>query len=61
VPARTVTGTVEWPRDEHGIPLLLPPAGPRVGYAPLAWVTGEQPVDLWMAFPILAVPVEQLG
>jgi photosystem II stability/assembly factor-like uncharacterized protein len=27
IPARTVTGDVDWPRDGSGIPLALPPAG----------------------------------
>jgi hypothetical protein len=62
VAARTLTGSVEWPRDEHGTPLLRPPAGPTFGYAPLAWVTGgDPPIDLRMAFPALAVPIEQSG
>jgi hypothetical protein len=41
IPARTLTADVEWPRDTAGRPLLLPPAGPVVRYAPLAWITSD--------------------
>lgn len=37
VPARTVTGGVEWPQD-NGTPLLLEAEPAQVHYAPLAWV-----------------------
>lgn len=30
VAARTLTGDVEWPRDEEGQPLLEPPHGPKI-------------------------------
>jgi hypothetical protein len=40
IPARTVTGAVEWPADPDGRPLLAAPAGPTTHYAPLAWITG---------------------
>lgn len=45
LPARTLTADVEWPTDADGTPLLLPPAGPTVHYAPLAWITGAQSVQ----------------
>jgi len=41
IPARTLTADVEWPLDAAGRPLLLPPAGPVVRYAPLAWITSD--------------------
>jgi hypothetical protein len=44
IPARTLTADVEWPRDTAGRPQLLPPAGPVVRYAPLAWITGDTAV-----------------
>jgi hypothetical protein len=44
-PARTLNGDVEWPRDGLDRPLLVPPHGPRVHYAPLAWVRGADGVD----------------
>jgi hypothetical protein len=44
IPARTLTADVEWPRDTAGRPLMLPPAGPVVRYAPLAWITGDTAV-----------------
>lgn len=37
IPARTLTGDVEWPRDASGTPLMQPPAGIEYHYAPLAW------------------------
>jgi hypothetical protein len=45
IPARTVTADVEWPRDASGQPLLAPPAGVDVHYAPLAWVRDAQMVQ----------------
>ncbi len=36
IPARTVTGDVEWPRDDSKNALFLPPAGIRHHYCPLA-------------------------
>ncbi|WP_255954129.1 DUF6519 domain-containing protein [Streptomyces odontomachi] len=54
-PARTATGTVEWPTDAARRPLLQPPLGVAVHHAPLALVTGEQgAVDLRLAFGPLA-------
>ncbi|MFE2107281.1 DUF6519 domain-containing protein [Kitasatospora sp. NPDC059463] len=51
VPARTATGSVEWPRNAAGEALLQPPAGIRVHHAPLAWVTGPAEVtDLRRTF-----------
>jgi hypothetical protein len=44
IPTRTLTANVEWPQDAAGRPLLLPPAGPVVRYAPLAWVTSDESV-----------------
>ncbi|MFI1966312.1 DUF6519 domain-containing protein [Streptomyces pathocidini] len=58
IPARTATGSVEWPTDPARRPLLQGPAGVRAHYAPLAWVLGEGSVsDLRMAFGPLAGPV----
>jgi Family of unknown function (DUF6519) len=59
IPARSLTGDVEWPRDLRGTPLLEPPAGISYGYAPLAWITGpgERPTDLREQFTPLAHPV----
>jgi Family of unknown function (DUF6519) len=58
--ARTLTGSVEWPLDEHGTPLLLGPAGPRYHVAPLAWIGADRhPTDLRMVFGPLAVPIDQ--
>ena len=37
IPARTLTGDVEWPRDASGTPLMQPPAGIEYHHAPLAW------------------------
>ena len=61
VPARTATGSVEWPRDAARRPLLEPPAGVEAHYAPLAWVRGKAQdgvTDLRQVFRPLAVPVE---
>jgi Family of unknown function (DUF6519) len=58
--ARTLTGTVEWPQDDSGRPVLLPPAGPEYHYAPLAWITGpDQALDLREVFRPAGVPIEQ--
>ena len=38
IPARTITGDVEWPRDEHDEPLAVPPAGIRHRYCRLGFV-----------------------
>jgi len=61
IPARTLTGDVEWPRDANQTPLLSPPAGVTYHYAPLAWIreefAGFGPLDLREQFPTLAVPV----
>ncbi|MFF2658457.1 DUF6519 domain-containing protein [Kitasatospora sp. NPDC058032] len=55
VPARTATGSVEWPQNAAGEALLRPPAGVRVHHAPLAWVTGPATVvDLRQTFAPLA-------
>ena len=45
IPARTLEADVEWPRSAAGEPLLEPPAGVDVHYAPLAWVTGAGSED----------------
>ncbi|MFD0525761.1 DUF6519 domain-containing protein [Paractinoplanes durhamensis] len=60
IPARTVTGDVEWPRDAEQRPMLIEPAGPAVSYAPLAWVTGPgEATDLRLIFdPLAPQPVE---
>ncbi|MCX4969427.1 DUF6519 domain-containing protein [Streptomyces sp. NBC_00654] len=58
VPARTATGGVEWPADAARRPLLRPPHGVRVHYAPLAWILGEGSVaDLRQTFGPLAAPI----
>ncbi|MCO1577847.1 DUF6519 domain-containing protein [Crossiella sp. SN42] len=55
IPARTLSGEVEWPRDERGAPLLQDPHGIRRHYAPLAWIpAGNQLTDLRLTFPPLA-------
>jgi len=62
IPARTATdvnpGTIEWPTDDAGNALPLPPAGIRHHYAPLALVrfnglVFDQAVDCRPAFPAL--------
>ena len=54
IPARTLTGDVEWGRDAAGRPLLSPPEGIRYHYAPLAWITeGGKVTDLRHVFPAL--------
>jgi hypothetical protein len=45
VAARTLSGDVEWPRDDRGRPLLKPPLGEHHHYAPLAWVRAGGVVD----------------
>jgi hypothetical protein len=59
IPARSVTGDVEWPRDVSGRPLLEQPAGISCRYAPLAWITGSagKPTELREQFTPLAHPV----
>ncbi|MFG2209083.1 DUF6519 domain-containing protein [Streptomyces sp. NPDC048638] len=58
IPARTATGSVEWPADAARRPLLQYPAGVAVHHAPLAWVHGEQAVpDLRLAFRPLSAAV----
>jgi hypothetical protein len=55
IPARTATGSVEWPADPARRPLLRAPFGIVRGYAPLALVKGEgSTVDLRLAFGPLA-------
>lgn len=41
IPARVATGNVEWPLDEDGEPVFVPPHGLRHYYAPLAIATME--------------------
>ncbi|GAA2261913.1 hypothetical protein GCM10010145_29600 [Streptomyces ruber] len=56
VPARTATGSVEWPADPARRPLLRAPAGIARHHAPLALVKGEGDiVDLRLAFGPAAV------
>ncbi|MFJ5730392.1 DUF6519 domain-containing protein [Streptomyces paradoxus] len=58
VPARTATGSVEWPVDQARRPLLQSPAGIARHFAPLALVKGEgSAVDLRLAFGPLASSV----
>jgi hypothetical protein len=55
IPARTATGSVEWPTDTARRPLLQGPAGITRHLAPLALVKGEEgAVDLRLAFRPLA-------
>ncbi|MFI9764209.1 DUF6519 domain-containing protein [Streptomyces sp. NPDC051963] len=55
IPARTATGSVEWPADQARRPLLQAPAGIVRSFAPLALVKGEGgTVDLRLAFTPLA-------
>ncbi|MFF1676921.1 DUF6519 domain-containing protein [Streptomyces sp. NPDC058256] len=55
IPARTATGSVEWPVNDARKPLLRAPAGIARHFAPLALVKGEDaPVDLRLAFTTLA-------
>jgi hypothetical protein len=55
VPARTATGSVEWPVDPARRPLLRGPAGIARHFAPLALIKGEgSAVDLRLAFGPLA-------
>jgi hypothetical protein len=63
IPARALTGDIEWPRDISGRPLLEPPAGISCRYAPLALVTGPEgrPTDLREQFTPLAHPVPPPG
>ncbi|MDG9715527.1 DUF6519 domain-containing protein [Streptomyces sp. DH24] len=58
IPARTATGSVEWPADAARRPLLRAPAGIARHFAPLALVKGEAgAVDLRRAFGPLASSV----
>ncbi|MFG2911504.1 DUF6519 domain-containing protein [Kitasatospora sp. NPDC048298] len=61
VPARTATGSVEWPQNTAGEALLQPPAGVRVHHAPLAWVKGPTTVvDLRQTFdPLTATAASE--
>ncbi|MFC9909226.1 DUF6519 domain-containing protein [Streptomyces sp. NPDC127197] len=55
IPARTATGSVEWPADPARRPLLQAPAGIARHHAPLALIKGEgSAVDLRLAFGPLA-------
>ncbi|MFF4358114.1 DUF6519 domain-containing protein [Streptomyces sp. NPDC001604] len=55
IPARTATGSVEWPTDPARRPLLQQPAGITRHLAPLALVKGEEgAVDLRFGFRPLA-------
>jgi hypothetical protein len=52
IPARVITGDVEWPTDANDQPFPLPPEGVRYHVAPLAIVpkAGAQPIDLTLTF-----------
>ncbi|WP_369034709.1 DUF6519 domain-containing protein [Streptomyces adonidis] len=55
IPARTATGSVEWPVDQARRPLLQAPGGIVRSFAPLALVKGEgSTVDLRRAFGLVA-------
>lgn len=61
IPARTVTGGVEWPTDGNA-PSLLPPHGPEIHYAPICLVKtadGTTAVDSRMFFPSISKPFSQ--
>jgi hypothetical protein len=59
IAARTVPGTVEWPQNTAGEPLLLQPEGIRVHHAPLAWVMSDNTiVDLRRLFHPLTTPAQ---
>ncbi|MDQ0989306.1 DUF6519 domain-containing protein [Streptomyces sp. V3I7] len=58
IPARTATGSVEWPTDPARRPLLQAPAGIARHFAPLALIKGEGGnVDLRLAFGPLAASI----
>ncbi|KWX02075.1 hypothetical protein LI90_3114 [Carbonactinospora thermoautotrophica] len=62
IPARTIRGTVEWPVNEAGEPMLREADGVRYHYAPLAWVysQGENEIqvdDLRYVFQAQSAPV----
>jgi hypothetical protein len=60
IPARTMTGDVEWPRDLAGAPLLMAPDGIHYHYAPLAVIwspKGGSALDLRQQFGPQAEPV----
>ncbi|MGM1062640.1 DUF6519 domain-containing protein [Saccharothrix sp. Mg75] len=57
IPARTLTGDVEWPADSSDRPLLRPPQGVVRHFAALAVVNGGTVQDLRNAFPPLGAPV----
>ncbi|MCC8250467.1 DUF6519 domain-containing protein [Saccharothrix luteola] len=58
IPARTITGDVEWARDGRDRPLSRVPDGESHHYAPLAFVDGGRARDLRRAFVPLAASVE---
>ncbi|MFG2882690.1 DUF6519 domain-containing protein [Streptomyces sp. NPDC048297] len=59
IPARTATGSVEWPTDAARRPLLQAPAGIARHFAPLALIKGEGgSVDLRLSFGPLATDVK---
>ncbi|MGO1051565.1 DUF6519 domain-containing protein [Crossiella sp. CA198] len=62
IPARTLSGEVEWPRNERGEPLLRPQLGILRHYAPLAWIPAAgQLTDLRLTFgPIAQHVVSEL-
>ncbi|MCP3804185.1 DUF4815 domain-containing protein [Allokutzneria sp. A3M-2-11 16] len=59
IPARTLLGDVQWPRDATGGPAFVEPHGVPCYYAPLAFVpnTSGAPLDLRNQFPAQSVPV----
>jgi hypothetical protein len=57
IPARVVTGDVDWPKDDNGQARSLPPHGVEYHYAPLAYLApGSDPVDLRSPFQPLTAP-----
>jgi hypothetical protein len=46
IPARVVTGGIDWPTGVDGTPAARPPHGVQYHYAPLAWINGDATVDL---------------
>lgn len=57
IPARTLTGDVEWPQNGRGWPLLRTPHGIVHHYAPLAAIDGDSVTDLRYTFDPLATPL----
>ncbi len=55
IPARVVSGGIDWPAAADGTPLTIPPDGVAYHYAPLAWVNDGSTADLRHAARTLQV------